>query len=160
MNMSDNFMFPSNFIFGSVNFVNTRILVDSGASRSCIDAKLFRRIVSFNQQNITLRPANCHKLLSASGYLLLISGQVDLNIRINGYVISQTFYVIANLQHPCIIGMDMLTACKAIVNITDRSLNLFVYLTTSLLFHLSTDRKAHNYYVYNSKFDYDHILRL
>ena len=55
---------------------------------------------------------------------LAIIGTADLNVKINGYIIVQKFYVIQDLSHPCILGMDFLNDNRGLIRVADRVLDL------------------------------------
>ena len=116
---------PHNFILASLNFVNTRFLIDTGASRSCISERYFHRVVPHALREKVLSKTQDANLLSASGSPLSVIGHADLDIRIHGYVIPQVFTVVRNLQHHCILGIDMLKSSKAVINIAEKALHLF-----------------------------------
>jgi hypothetical protein len=65
------------------------------------------------------------RLLSATGSPLQVIGEVMLDIRLCDYVIPQQFLVIRNLHHNGVLGMDMLQACNANINLQDKTLHLF-----------------------------------
>jgi hypothetical protein len=69
-------------------------------------------------------PASMH-LLSATGSSLQVIGEVTLDIRLCNYVIPQQFLVIRNLHHSGVLGMDMLQACRANINLQDKTPHLF-----------------------------------
>jgi hypothetical protein len=56
---------------------------------------------------------------------LHIIGEVMLDIRLQSHLIPQKFLVIRNLHHSGVIGMDLLTDCKAVINLSDQTLHLF-----------------------------------
>ena len=116
---------PSNYIVASVNNVYTRILVDTGASRSCISEALVNKIGMRQHVAPIIQPTQQVPLRSATGSRLNIVGSVELNVRVHHYLIPQTFTVVRKLQHMCICGIDMLQACKAIINVHEGILSLF-----------------------------------
>jgi hypothetical protein len=117
-----------NYLLTSLNYVNIRLLLDSGASRSCISERTFQRI-SARKGNTWLRlqkaPAST-RLLSATGSPLQVIGEVMLDIRLCDYVIPQQFLVIRNLHHNGVLGMDMLQACNANINLQDKTPCIFL----------------------------------
>jgi hypothetical protein len=111
----------------SLNYVNVRLLVDSGASFCCITESTFKRIVA-RDGNSRLRVAPLTdniRLSSATGSPLHIIGEVMLDIRLQYHLIPQKFLVIRNLHHSGVIGMDFLQACKAVINLSEQTLHLF-----------------------------------
>ena len=114
-----------NYILASVNFINTRILVDTGASRTCISENYLQRIFARQNSHQSIKSCTLTNMLSATGTLLKVLGTIELDIRINNYMIPQTFYVIRNLHHSCILGIDMLQRCHAVIDVHNRLLRLF-----------------------------------
>jgi hypothetical protein len=116
----------------SLNYVNVRLLVDSGASLSCIAESTFKRIVAQSQNarfKLTKARSNL-RLLSATGSPLQIIGQVKLTLRLQNHAIQQKFFVVRNLHHSGVLGMDVLQPCKAVIDLGDKSLRLFDNLVT------------------------------
>jgi hypothetical protein len=81
------------------------------------------------------------RLLSATGSSLQVIGEVTLDIRLCDYVIPQQFLVIRNLHHSGVLGMDMLQACRANINLQDKTLHLFDNLIVT---PLTTSKDAGN----------------
>jgi hypothetical protein len=114
-------------MLASLNYVNVRLLVDSGASFCCIAESTFKRIVA-REGNSRLKIAALTdniRLSSATGSPLHIIGEVMLDIRLQYHLIPQKFLVIRNLHHSGVIGMDFLQACKAVINLSEQTLHLF-----------------------------------
>jgi hypothetical protein len=81
------------------------------------------------------------RLLSATGSPLQVIGEVMLDIRLCDYVIPQQFLVIRSLHHSGVLGMDMLQACKANINLQDKTLHHFDNLIVT---PLTTNTDASN----------------
>jgi hypothetical protein len=111
----------------SLNYVNVRLLVDSGASFSCITESTFKRIVARDgNSRLKVAPLTDNiRLSSATGSPLHIIGEVMLDIRLQYHLIPQKFLVIRNLHHSGVIGMDFLQDCKAVINLSEQTLHLF-----------------------------------
>jgi hypothetical protein len=62
------------------------------------------------------------RLLSATGSPLQIIGEVTLAVRLQNHVIQQKFFVVRNLHHSGVLGMDML---QAVIDLGDKLLRLF-----------------------------------
>jgi hypothetical protein len=118
---------PQNFILASLNYVNLRLIVDSGASFCCITESTFKRIVARNgNSRLKVTPLTDNiRLSSATGSPLHIIGEVMLDIRLQYHLIPQKFLVIRNLHHSGVIGMDCLQDCKAVTNLSEQTLHLF-----------------------------------
>jgi hypothetical protein len=70
------------------------------------------------------------RLLSATGSPLQIIGQVMLTLRLQNHAIQQNFFVVRNLHHSGVLGMDVLQPCNAVIDLGDKSLRLFDNLVT------------------------------
>jgi hypothetical protein len=116
----------------SLNYVNVRLLVDSGASLSCIAESTFKRIIAQSQNarfKLTKARSNL-RLLSATGSPLQIIGQVMLTLRLQNHAIQHKFFVVRNLHHKGVLDMDVLQPCNAVIDLGDKSLRLFDNLVT------------------------------
>jgi hypothetical protein len=104
-----------------------RLLVDSGASFSCITESTFKRIVARDgNSRLKVTPLTDNiRLSSATGSPLHIIGEVMLDIRLQYHLIPHKFLVIRNLHHSGVIGMDFLQDCKAVINLSEQTLHLF-----------------------------------
>jgi hypothetical protein len=51
-------------------------------------------------------------------------------VRLQNHAIQQKFFVVRNLHHSGVLGMDMLQACNAVIDLGDKSLRLFDNLVT------------------------------
>jgi hypothetical protein len=111
----------------SLHYVNVRLLVDSGASFSCITESTFKRIVARDgNSRLKVAPLTDNiRLSSATGSPLHIIGEVMRDIRLQYHLIPQKFLVIRNLHHSGVIGMDFLQNCKAVINLSEQTLHLF-----------------------------------
>jgi hypothetical protein len=63
-------------------------------------------------------------LLSVTGSPLYIIGVVMLDIRLQHHLIPQKFFVIRNSHHSGVIGMNLLQACRAVLNLSAQTLHL------------------------------------
>ena len=91
-----------------------RCLVDTGAVKSCISLDLMRKLRLTPTQPSTDQP---EYLVAASGARMPNIGTVDIEIFIQDLVIPFTFYVLKDLTHSCIFGMDLLTSTGANINL-------------------------------------------
>jgi hypothetical protein len=92
----------------------------------------FKRIVA-HSENARFKLAKVRsnlRLLSATGSPLQIIGEVTLAVRLQNHAIQQKFFVVRNLHHSGVLGMDMLQACNAVIDLGDKSLRLFDNLVT------------------------------
>ena len=92
-----------NFVFVKVRNRNIRTLIDTGAHFSCISLALIRNLHLEKE----VVPAPDHKkLFTANGKIL---GTILLSVNIQGLIIPFTFYVLEQLTHKLIIGINFLT---------------------------------------------------
>jgi gag-polyprotein putative aspartyl protease len=102
------------------------MLVDSGASKSCLSEAFFKSM------RVTLQPIDkrygnepTHLVIADSQHSLLIIGTTYVNVKISGYVIHTNFYVVRDLSQPVILGMNFLSQTNANIRIGDKVLDLF-----------------------------------
>ena len=114
-----------NHIFAQINRNKQRVLIDTGATKSCISEQLFNKIrSSLNKRSPLTADEPSHLVTADKNKPLAIIGTADLNVKINGYIIVQKFYVIQDLSHPCILGMDFLNDNRGLIRVADRVLDL------------------------------------
>ncbi len=69
-----------NYVHARVNYVMTKILVDTGASRSCISESLFQKLRKTVKCCHPLSSDEPTHLISASGSELKVIGTVDADV--------------------------------------------------------------------------------
>ncbi|GFW52036.1 hypothetical protein TNCV_2819051 [Trichonephila clavipes] len=95
----------------------TKALWDTGAEKSFISEETYQKYFFYNQvkksstQVITAQGANCRNM-----------GVVELNIRIRDFKKPWLFHVLANLEYPCILGIDFIGGSKIILEFDWKSL--------------------------------------
>jgi len=132
--MDDN----ANFIAVKLNRLLVRCLVDTGAVKSCISLDLMRKLCLTPTQPSTDQP---EYLVAASGARMPNIGTVDIEIFIQGLVIPFTFYVLKDLTHSCIFGMDLLTSTGANINLAQQCISFYDGLVVTTLIN-KFDRSA------------------
>jgi hypothetical protein len=107
--------------------VNTRLLVDSGVGRSCVSERTLKRVAAHKCNSLlkVTKAADSIRLLSATGSPLQTIVEVVLDVRLQSHVIPLKFMVVRNLHHSTALGMDMLQACRAAINLNEKLLCLF-----------------------------------
>jgi hypothetical protein len=65
------------------------------------------------------------RLSSATGSSLHVVGKVMLDIRLQHHLIPQNFFVIRNLHPSDVTSMDLLQACRTVINLSEQTLHLF-----------------------------------
>jgi hypothetical protein len=112
-----------------IGTVPGRCLVDSGAFRSILSGKMYRKILKRNGLRKTEIQSKT-KVFSADSSSIKIEAEVESDIKIGGLSIPFTFLVIENLGYDCLIGMDFLRETGAVINIQTNSLHLYDGLTS------------------------------
>jgi hypothetical protein len=116
----------SNFIFVRLNNIPLKVLLDSGATRSCISSKFLSRL---RLQPLPLDPDIPVDVFTANNTSMCILGQVDLSVCVNGLLIEHTFIVLPTLFHDCILGTDFLTKSHARVDFHEKFVSFYDDLT-------------------------------
>ncbi|GFT06371.1 uncharacterized protein TNCV_1145601 [Trichonephila clavipes] len=95
----------------------TKTLWDTGAENSFISEDTYQKYFFYKQvkksitQVITVQGANCRNM-----------GVVELNIRIRDFKKPWLFHVLADLEYPCILGIDFIGGAKIILDFDWKSL--------------------------------------
>ena len=113
-----------NFITGTANYVRVQMLIDTGASRSCISESFFQRISATLEKAPLINNEPTH-LRAANGSNLLVVGTANLKLCIDGLVIFHDFHVVRDLSHKVILGMTFLQECSADISLQHTHLSLF-----------------------------------
>ncbi len=113
-----------NYVFGNVNGVRAKILVDSGASYACISHTLLSRIAHKSPPMQRITAGEPTHLLSATGSQMRVLGTVHLTINFQGFTVAHRFLVLRGLQHQCVLGIDLLQDMKAVVDFDEHKLSL------------------------------------
>lgn len=85
----------------------TSALIDSGASVTIINKEFFKKTHYASHQ---LSPPAFQSVKGASGKLLPVLGQIQLEITINGKEYSFKTHVVEGIHHAFILGVDFLCA--------------------------------------------------
>jgi hypothetical protein len=119
-----------NFIVTKIQYVTTRALIDSGATRSCISAKFLQKL---HLTPTPLSPDEPQVLFTANKSALRNLGTVELNVCIQGLVIPFTFCVFSDLAYSVVLGLDFLTTAQADINCYDKVISFYQGLVTTNL---------------------------
>jgi hypothetical protein len=107
-----------NFVFITANFQKVRALVDTGASRSCISSSLVQKLkLKYNP----IKTGDARVLFSVDNSAIKTEGTVDIDLKIQGLVIPFEFTVMRNVTCGLIIGLDLLNACQAKIDLEDKT---------------------------------------
>jgi hypothetical protein len=98
-----------NFVFGNINHVKYRLLLDTGASKSCISLSFLKRL---KLEAKPLNTGDIRRLFTANQTSIEIVGTIDLDVRIQGLLIPFTFNVLNKLAYNAILGIDFFNSNK------------------------------------------------
>ena len=119
-------------------------LVDSGASCSILSGRTFERLKKTSNR-LQLKQSKRHtRLLSADASPMLVSADVDVDLKIGGLSLPFTFCVIDKLDFDIILGMDFLRESRAVIDIRSNSLIIFDSVTSVPMTHTSEDKIVQN----------------
>jgi hypothetical protein len=107
-----------NFIFIGANFQKVRALVDTGASKSCVSSNFV------NQLKLKAKPlktGDARILFAANNNTIKTEGTVEIDLKIQGFVIPFKFTVIHNLSQKMILGFELLNASQAKIDLEDKT---------------------------------------
>ncbi|GFY07944.1 uncharacterized protein TNCV_2579761 [Trichonephila clavipes] len=94
-----------------------KALWDTGVEKSFISEKTYQRyffykqVRKWNTQVITAQGAKCRNM-----------GVVELNIRIRDFEKPWLYHLLADLEYPCILGIDFIGGSKIILDFDRKSL--------------------------------------
>ena len=78
-------------------------LIDTGATRSCINEIIFHKL-----ENLETQELHGLRVVSASGEDISLKGMTKLQVTINGNTFEHNFLICRNITKPLIIGLDFL----------------------------------------------------
>jgi hypothetical protein len=119
-----------NSIVTKTQYVTTRALIDSGATRSCISAKCLHKL---HPIPTPFNPDEPQVLFTANKSALRNLGTVELNVCIESLVIPFTFCVLSYLAYSVVFGLDFLTTAQADINCYDKVISFYYGLVTTTL---------------------------
>ncbi|GFY33572.1 uncharacterized protein TNCV_3343081 [Trichonephila clavipes] len=102
-----------------LNETFTKALLDTGAEKASISEETYRKYFFYKQvkksstQVITAQGAKCQNI-----------GVVELNIRIREFEKPWLFHVLADLEYPCILGIDFIGGSKIILDFDRKPLGI------------------------------------
>ena len=127
----------SNYVSIRVNKFPIQALIDSGATRSCVSAKIVSKLkipVS------PLSPDVPEDVFTADNSCMHIVGQIEASVNINGLIVPQTFIVLPSLFHDCLLGTDFLLSSHAVADFDSRQVTFFGGLTVLPLLSLRSQQ--------------------
>ena len=99
-----------------------KALVDTGATYSCVSLSLVNKL---RLRKFIKRPDNGRKLFTADGNSLNVLGVLEMSIDINELRIPFPFYVIRNLHHDMLLGLDLLTNTQAQIDLSNNVVSFY-----------------------------------
>jgi len=123
----------ANYVSVKINSHPVKVLIDSGATRSCISRKFLSRL---HLTPSPLAPDVSTDLFTANNASMRILGQVELSIYLNGLIVPFTFLVLPTLFHDCIVATDFMLASHAKIDFRDRRISFYDDLIVVPLTHL------------------------
>ena len=104
----------TNTIQASVGGRRTQCLIDTGAAISCI-SRTFLQITNLSDSQ--LQPSDIPEIAGVGGERHKVLGVLDVPIKISKAQLRFKFYVMQDLQHPVILGIDFLEAHKVEIDL-------------------------------------------
>jgi hypothetical protein len=118
-----------NFVFGNINHIKSRLLLDTGASKSCISLSFLKRL---KLEAKPLNTGDIRRLFTANQTSIEIVGTIDLDVRIQGLLIPFTFNVLNKLAYNAILGIDFLTQTKTKIDLENNVVTFYDIVTSPL----------------------------
>ena len=112
-----------------------RALVDSGAVRSLMSGEMYRRIQKRGTKVKHVTNERMPNLYSADSSPLAAQAIIDIDVKVGGVKFPFVFIVMEKLGFDCILGMDLLEATEAVIDIRTNALHLFGGLTSVAMTH-------------------------
>ena len=104
----------TNTIQASVGGRRTQCLIDTGAAISCI-SRTFLQITNLSDSQ--LQPSDIPEIAGVGGERHKVLGVLDVPMKISKAQLRFKFYVMQDLQHPVILGIDFLEAHKVEIDL-------------------------------------------
>jgi hypothetical protein len=95
--------------------------VDTGACRSCVSSDFVKQL---KLKAKPLKTGDARILFAANNNAIKTEGTVEIDLKIQGLVIPFEFTVIHNLSQKLIIGLDLLNASQAKIDLEDHTVTL------------------------------------
>ena len=111
------------FINGSINNMRVSILIDTGASVSCIHPDLYYQLASRNKEGI-LTNSKHPLIIGISGEETPILGSIKLRLKIRKFSTEFSFQVVNIGKYQIILGRDFLEKNKAVINFFEKTITL------------------------------------
>ena len=100
-----------NFVQMNLGKHNSKALLDTGASISCISE------LDYRLKNIEIMPSSLAHIVGVCGEVHRVLGQVTVPFRLEGIDLEHTFQLFEKLHQPVILGMEFLRQHKAKIDL-------------------------------------------
>ena len=94
-----------------------RALVDSGAVRSIMSGEMYRRIKKRGTVVKHVTSEQLPRLISADSSPLTAQAVIDIDVKVGGVKFPFVFVVVEKLGFDCLLGMDLLEATEAVIDV-------------------------------------------
>jgi hypothetical protein len=126
VNLVNGVITPSSFalsVEGSIQGVDTMIVIDTGAPHSFISERFLRS--GGDSMQIITKPQCEHHFQTANSSDLHVLGEVEVGVEFGSHFVSTTpLLVVPNLASDVLIGMDLLPAMRAIIDMGQKPFQL------------------------------------
>ena len=111
-----------NTITVNIHNRNLQVLVDSGASVSCLSKITFDKFCKTNQ----LKPkiSKLSNVVGVGGERHSVFGEVDCPVNIDGLIVHQKFVIVENLHHEVILGLNFMVQNHVKIDFHNRLLSV------------------------------------
>jgi hypothetical protein len=108
------------FVCNSKFSENTRFntLINTGASRSCVSSNFVKQL---KLKPKPIKTGDARVLFSADNNAIQTEGTADIDVKIQGLVIPFEFTVIQKMSQKLTIGLDLLNASHAKIDLEDKT---------------------------------------
>ena len=119
----------------SVGGTKTYALIDTGANISVVNKKFLDKTL---YSKTSLRPSSIRSVIAVNGNHVRVLGKLDMSITIgNNRKCTTTVYVLPELHHSLILGVDFLKETKAKLNFANSTLEIIENDTATTLSQLN-----------------------
>ena len=136
------------YVEGRIGNIDTNLFIDCGSATTIISETMFRQTTKAEMKHSSA------KLETANGQQLHVLGKIKLNVEIGGttrkeghFKTDYTFYVVKELAHDVLLGLDFLALHKAVIDTHHRKLTIqdnYMTVTVHKLINLQSQYRKIN----------------
>lgn len=115
-----------NTVSVSINNTKTSALCDTGASISCLSESFFNK--AFLDKKPKISESKIKTIVGVGGTHHAVSGEVNLDISFGTVTLASKFYVIKDLHHSVILGIDFMEKHKVSLDIASKKFIIHDFL--------------------------------